>query len=142
MRTSISKNDRRFWWAGLCFLILLGFIYIVALAAMLVGPKLPWTGFKEPDDIGAGRELLAEKFSGPRYFQYVETPDRLPAPYISTEEARRQVDVIAADRQIPDAENVGLGKLIESLAEPSNSRIAGASQVNVLRLNLALDEQK
>lgn len=142
MRTAISKNDRRSWWAGLFFLGLLGFVYIVALAAMLVGPKLPWHGFKEPDDIGAGRELLAEKFSGPRYFQYVETPDSLPAPYISTEEARLQVDMIAATRRIPEAEKARMNKLIETLAEPSDSRIAGASQVNTLRLNLALDEQK
>jgi len=97
-----------------------------------------------PDEQIAGLKLLAEKFSGPRYFQ----PD--PAQenagivsdryYITVAAAKAQAPGVALERKLDAAQTAKLYAIIERIAEPPSSRVLGERSVSTLRLNLALDE--
>jgi hypothetical protein len=117
----------------------LGVWLLIVLVVYLRNAEQPWKGFRAPDDIEAGRELLASKFAGPRYFQFVETPEALDSPFIPVSEARRQMNGIVAARNLPATAHESLGRLVDALTEPETSRSFGVSHVNTLRLNLALD---
>jgi potassium-transporting ATPase KdpC subunit len=97
-----------------------------------------------PDEQIAGEKLLAEKFTGPRYFQpdpaetvSASSPDRY---YISVASARAQVVRIASERKLSDSTVKKLDDVIEKISEPPPSRVRGRDSVNTLRLNLALDQ--
>lgn len=134
-KTKTAPRIRAVVGAWLC----LGAILLIVLGFYLRNAQQPWEGFQVPDDIGAGRKLLASKFAGPRYFQYVETPEALDAPFIPVSEARRQMGQILSARNLPAGSEENLGRLVDALTEPETSRSFGMSYVNTLRLNLALD---
>ena len=98
-----------------------------------------------PDEEAAAFKLLAQKFTGPRYFQPNASRTQpshsgTAEPRISAADARLQVKRIAAERNLgPDVETK-LNALIERLTEPSPSRVVGEPEIKLLRLNLALDE--
>ena len=98
-----------------------------------------------PDEKAAAAALLAQKLSGPRYFQLpaASGPNAL-APggeiRISAEQARAQIDRVARERNLSTEQAKTLADLIDRLVEPPTSRMVGDSTVNLLRLNLALDE--
>lgn len=121
---------------------LLGIYLLIAFSAHLIRTRQPWEGFKAPDDTKVARELLAEKFTGPRYFHIGQETERLPHPYISVFEARRQVESILKARQLPSKDAEKLNKVIERLMEPAASRVTGGDRINTLQLNLSLDEMK
>jgi hypothetical protein len=122
-------------------LVLLVLLVVTTCLLWNRGP-LPWKGFEEPDDIQAGREMLADKLTGPRYFQLgAETPE-MPHPYISLQDAHGQIERVARKRGLGMNGIQKLESLVQSLAEEPPSRLTGSSRVNVLKLNLALDEMR
>jgi K+-transporting ATPase ATPase C chain len=124
---------------GLSFLCLL-----IVIVSVQRARNTPWEGFEKPDDVQVARERLSREFAGPRYFQKTagsESPD-LPFPFIATPDAHTQIEGILTARALPAVSREPLDKLVDSLAEPSPSRVVGAERVNVLQLNLALDEMR
>ena len=97
-----------------------------------------------PDEQIAGLNLLAEKFTGPRYFQPDTTESNSAAVpekyYISIASAKRQLESIAMERKLTADQISRLNAVIEKITELPPSRVTGQNSVNVLRLNLALDE--
>jgi K+-transporting ATPase c subunit len=97
-----------------------------------------------PNEQIAGLKLLAEKFTGPRYFQPEDMESKsASAPekyYISIASAKRQLKHIASERKLSDEQVSRVNAIIEQITEPPPSRVLGQNSVNVLRLNLALDE--
>jgi K+-transporting ATPase c subunit len=94
-----------------------------------------------PNEQIAGEKLLAQKFTGPRYFQLdpaesATSPDRY---YITVASAKAQVERVAAERKLTPGDVAKLNAAIEKIAEPPPSRVRGHDSVNTLRLNLALD---
>jgi K+-transporting ATPase ATPase C chain len=63
-------------------------------------------------------------------------------PHIRLETARSQVDRIVKERQMSPDATAKLHALLDRLTEEPKPRLAGEPQVNLLRLNLALDELK
>jgi len=96
-----------------------------------------------PDEQIAGQDLLAQKFTGPRYFQPNVQADGSQSPadkyYISVAAAKAQLLRIAEERKLTADESAKIQAVIEKIAEPPPSRVTGQTGVNVLRLNLALD---
>lgn len=93
-----------------------------------------------PDEKVVAERLLAEKLTGPRYFKLGESTVETPHPYLSSFQARQQIEGVAKERGL-DAEGVKkVEALIDQLTEPPPSRAIGTDRVNVWRLNLALDE--
>lgn len=143
MKPANSKDKRILLRVVLLYIgALLGIYLLIAFGAHLMRTRQPWEGFKKPDDTKVARELLAEKFTGPRYFHVIEETPHTPAPYIFVSKARKQVEGILKARQLPPEAVEKLDKLIDRLTEPATSRVAGADRVNTLQLNLALDEMK
>lgn len=104
-----------------------------------------------PDEKAAAAELLAQKLSGPRYFQagsaasdeagkFSRPEMRDGEPFISVANAESQVEHIVAERRLDAERTAKVHKLILRLTEPSDSRIVGEPMINLLKLNLALDE--
>ncbi len=97
-----------------------------------------------PDEQIAGLKLLAEKFTGPRYFQPDTTENKsstVPEKYyVSIASAKRQLEQVALERKLSGDQVSRLNAIIENITEPPPSRVLGQNSVNVLRLNLALDE--
>jgi len=120
--------------------VLIALCLFFATIAHLLRVNRPWDGFKAPDVTQAARELLLQKFSGPRYFQIVPDQDLPPGPNISVAHARAQVAEVVKVRQLPPEAAGKIEKLIEKLTVPPSSRVVGVDHVNVLQLNLALDE--
>lgn len=110
----------------------------------LLSRKKP--NFVIPDEEAAAFKLLAQKMSGPRYFQPNASRTNQPShggtadPRISVADARLQMKRIAAERNLGPETETKLNALIERLTEPPRSRVVGEPEVNLLRLNLALDE--
>ena len=96
--------------------------------------------FAIPDEKAAAEQLLAEKLTGPRYFQLEAPSPETPHPYLSPFQAKAQVARIVSERQWSEDITDRVNLLIDSLAEPPPSRAIGTDRVNVYRLNLALDE--
>jgi K+-transporting ATPase c subunit len=97
-----------------------------------------------PNEQIAGLKLLAQKFTGPRYFQPEDTENKnasVPEKYyISIASAKRQLEHVALERKLSDEQVSRVNAIIEQITEPPPSRVLGQNSVNVLRLNLALDE--
>ena len=99
-----------------------------------------------PDEEAVAFKLLAEKFTGPRYFQPNPSRTNQPPqggsaePRISVADARLQVKRIVAIRNLGPEVEMKLNELLERLTEPSPSRVVGEPEIKLLRLNLALDE--
>jgi K+-transporting ATPase c subunit len=120
-------------------------VNVVILNLVLDGHRglLEQAKFEIPDEKAAAFALLAQKFTGPRYFQpgtnqQVHSQDS--EPRISAADARSQVKRIAAERKLGPEGETNLNSLIKRLTEPSPSRVVGDPEINLLRLNLALDE--
>lgn len=142
MTTTRSTNSGRvpprvwaFYIAALALLLL-----IFALIARFAGSGRSREEIQTPDDVQAARELLAQKFTGPQYFQIGEEKDQMPFPYISVIDARTQMDRIIKERKLTPDASIQIVKLIEELTVPESSRMVGVDRVNILRLNLALDQ--
>jgi potassium-transporting ATPase KdpC subunit len=127
----------------------------LALAGLIAGGALLFQDAQRrqsaiPDEKAAAVALLAQKLSGPRYFQSAVPPSdqrvthvpdsRNGEPVISVADALAQMDRIVAERHLDAARAVKIRQLIDRLAEPPDSRMVGEASVNLLRLNLALDE--
>lgn len=96
-----------------------------------------------PDEKTAIMQLLAQKFTGPRYFQTDETAAAVPLSanrvYLSAASAKAQMVRISAERKLALADVTRLRDIIEKMTEPSPSRVVGEERVNLLLLNIALD---
>ncbi len=83
---------------------------------------------------------LAQKFTGPQYFQVCDQNDQMPPLHISAVDARKQMERIIQQRKLAPAAVAQLNLLIENLTLPASAQVAGGDQVNALQLNLALDK--
>jgi K+-transporting ATPase c subunit len=99
-----------------------------------------------PDEKAVAAGLLARQFTGPGYFHLERSNTKLPlgagtdAWHITSTDALSQVERIAAERHLGPGDVTNLNALIGRLTEAPRSRVVGQAEVNVLRLNLALDE--
>lgn len=119
------------------------FIVLCLLLACVLWQRFqaePWKDFQLPDDVAAGRVLLAQKLSGPRYFMAEAKTDDSPFPFITRGSALRQIDRVVRERNLGPEGGMKVEKLVDRLVEEPASRVFGAERINVLRLNLALDE--
>lgn len=123
---------------------LLGVFLIILMLIHEKHSREPWEGFQKPDDVQTARGLLAARFTGTTYFQFVEESgtDRQAPPYISPAEARRQLPDIARARGFSPEQIEIVNKLVDILVDPPSSRVFGSRRVNTLQLNLALDSMK
>lgn len=118
-------------------------LFVVAIACIN-----PWRK-QEPVPVSIDAEraaadaVLAEKLSGPRYFN--APADGVPedgGPWIKVHEARAQIPGIVAERKLgPDGERA-LDQLVDKLTEHHPSRVLGGTRIHLLRLNLSLDSIK
>jgi len=118
-------------------------VTVFAVAAAIVC----YRGHRDPHPVSQGEEvavaerLLAEKLSGPRYFNVPVSATREEGgPWIGVNEARAQVPQVAAERKLGEAGARKIERLIEKLTEPHPSRMVGGERINLPRLNLSLDE--
>lgn len=134
-------------------LAILAVLLLLALAwgATLIYLKIPRERLVVPDEKAAAAALLAQKLSGPSYFQappldaktrrVIEvTHPGESGPLLTEAEARTQVARIVRERGFDAGKAARLHGLIDQLAQPSTSRVVGEPVINLLRLNLALDE--
>lgn len=121
-------------------------LLLVSLFGILWQYKRTHPAYIVPDEQSAAYELLAQKFVGPGYFHFGTSGNNerygqlLSKFHIPTEDARSQIDRITKERNLEPEQVKKLNGLIDRISEPPNSRIVGQSQINLLRLNLALDE--
>ena len=99
-----------------------------------------------PDEKSAIIQLLAQKFTGPEYFQIESgtaaqnsSSDKV---YLTVESAKKQIGRISAARKFDAEDTSRLNALISGMTEPPQSRVVGEERVNLLMLNLALDALK
>lgn len=134
-------------------IIALGSVVMLAIILIITESQTlhDQNGLVIPDETAVAVERLAKSFTGPRYFQATagERLDASGAPssapvvsHISATAARRQIDRIAAERQLSPAAKAQAEKLIGRLTESPRSRVIGEDHINLVRLNLALDELK
>ena len=83
---------------------------------------------------------LAQKFTGPQYFQVCEQNDQMPALHISATNARTQLGRIIKERKLAPAVAAEINHLIDQLAAPASANVQGPDHVSALQLNLALDK--
>lgn len=139
--SSRKRLPKRVWVAF--FVILIVIMSGFAGIAWLAQPLSPWAGFQVPDEISAGRTLLLEKFTGPRYYQLNPVPEEgVPFPCLSVQNAQAQTPAIIAARQLSLENAVRIQPLILRLTRPASSLVIGLDFVNVLQLNLALDDMR
>lgn len=134
-----AKPARVPWIAWALFAVVLGGLLMLFSFIANLDKQAHRRGFKAPDDVQAARELLASKFSGPRYFQINTQAAGVPYPCIPVNNARQQVAGIVAARQMPANAAAEVEKIIAKLTQTAASRVTGMDHVNVLQLNLALD---
>jgi hypothetical protein len=121
---------------------------VVALAvAALVCDHDPRDGAIHPvselAEKAAAEALLAEKLSGPNYFN--APANTIPEDgqlWIDVTAAWPQVPRIAAARKLSPDDTRKVGELITKLSERHPYRVVGGERVNLLRLNLSLDAIK
>ncbi len=136
--TNNSSVHLRVWAVYLTALGLL--LLFFALIARFAKNRDSTEEFKIPDDVHAARELLAQNFTGPQYFQIGEEKSPVPYPYISVVDARTQMTRIIQERKLTPETAAQLNQLIEKMTVPASSRVVGIDHVNALQLNLALDK--
>ena len=122
---------------------------VLLLAALAVGGTLLLQRSQSqrlpiPDEKAVAADLLAQKLTGPRYFQRT-APERTPqirggALTITVDEATAQVERVVTERHLDAKDAAKVRQLIDQLATPPRSRMTGEDSINLLRLNLALDE--
>ena len=93
-----------------------------------------------PNEKVVAMEQLAEKLSGPRYFNasVAGFPDA-DGPWIKPEKVRLQADRVILERHWGPRGRAELDRLISQLSEPEPSRMVGGYRIPLERLNLALD---
>lgn len=124
---------------------------IVTVALLIAVIAIGWVTYltrgvspvSEKEEIAVATALLAEKLSGPRYFNApAPGTSEEGGPWIDVADAESQLARIAAERKLrPDAIRE-LEQLIVKLTEPHPSRIVGGKRINLPRLNLSLDSIK
>ena len=93
-----------------------------------------------PDEKAAAMALLAEKLSGPRYFNAPLGGNQdSDEPWIGVEEVRLQEDSVILERHWGQSQRAELDRLISQLSEPRPARMVGGYRIPLERLNLALD---
>ena len=137
---------------GSTWLVLLIAGLWLAIAAALIILFVSWIRFPHDgstspvsasDEALAAERLLAEKLSGPRYFNAPVGDIREDGgPWIEVSEAWRQLPQVAAERKMSPAGIHRAERLIEQTAEDPPSRIVGGQRINLSRLNLSLDSLK
>jgi potassium-transporting ATPase KdpC subunit len=122
--------------------ILLGVLFLAPIAFNIYN-YIARRGSGLPDEKTAIMQLLAQKFTGPGYFQTDESSAATPLSanrvYISATSAKAQLAKVSAERKLAAADITRLKDIIERMTEPSPSRAVGDERVNLLLLNLALD---
>lgn len=86
------------------------------------------------------RTRLAQKLTGPQYFQVCAQNDQMPALHISATDARMQLDRIIKERKLAPAVAAEINHLIDQLAAPASANVQGPDHVSAVQLNLALDK--
>lgn len=128
----------------------LGTAIAVLLAAILVAggtlllQRSQSQRLRIPDEKAVAADLLAQKLTGPRYFQRT-TPDQNPSTRsgewtITVDDAIAQMERVVTERHLDADGAAKVRRLIDQLATPPRSRMTGEDSINLLRLNLALDE--
>jgi hypothetical protein len=123
---------------------------ITVVAAVLVAAVAFWVwqftrrhAIPIPDEKVAAMTLLAEKLSGPRYFNAPATViQNADGAWIGLEEVQRQKDRVADERQFDGGQRAQLERLIADLSEPQPARMVGGCRIQLERMNLALDAIK
>lgn len=119
------------------------FEVVILLAAIVVMKHLQTERVKvvsPVEETVVAQTLLAEKLSGPRYFNAVAggTVEE-GGPWINVEDAVAQVPQISVERKLGPEAAQKVSLLIDQLAEPHPFRAVGGTRINLLRLNLSLD---
>ena len=83
---------------------------------------------------------LAQKFTGPQYFQVCGQSEQMPYLYISAADARTQMSRIVQERRLAPEAASQINQLIEKLTVPASAHEVGIEHVNALLLNLELDK--
>lgn len=124
---------------------------IVTVALLIAVISIGWVTYlmrgvspvSEKEEIAVATALLAEKLSGPRYFNApVPGTSEEGGPWIDVADAESQLARIAAERKLRPEAIRELEQLIVKLTEPHPSRIVGGKRINLPRLNLSLDSIK
>lgn len=97
-----------------------------------------------PDEKAIAADLLAQKLTGPRYFQLTAsdrpaTSSRVELT-ITFDHALAQMDRVVTERHLDASGAAKVRQLLDQLTTPPRSRMTGEDSINLLRLNLALDE--
>lgn len=126
-------------WIAVAMVAIVTAIMIIAGALRKPGP--------DPVSVEDARTTadaaLAEKFSGPRYFNgSANTMHDEGGTWITVHEAMVQVPRIAAERKLGPEGARQIEQLIGQLGEPHPYRMIGGPRVNLVRLNLSLDAIK
>ncbi len=124
---------------------------IVTVALLIAVIAIGWVTYltrgvspvSEKEEIAVATALLAEKLSGPRYFNApVPGISEEGGPWIDVADAESQLARIAAERKLRPEAIRELEQLIVKLTESHPSRIVGGKRINLPRLNLSLDSIK
>jgi K+-transporting ATPase c subunit len=95
------------------------------------------------EQFAVAEKLLAEKLSGPRYFNVpASATNEESGPWIDVKDARSQLQRVVAERKLGPEDARKVERLIEKLTEPHPSRMVGGERINLPRLNLSLDAIK
>lgn len=119
----------------------LAFIGLLTCCGLLGWFFFPRADKHLPDERKVAMQMLAERQSGPGYFQPAdpaEKPDEQGIFWLPAERAGDQLDRIVRERK-GAVTRERLQKLIAEVAEPQPSRAIGGDRLNLARLNLALD---
>jgi hypothetical protein len=117
----------------------------IAVAVIATGLALTWKFLHRgavpvPDEKAAAMALLAQKLTGPEYFDApVAGIQEEGGPWIDPREIDRQKDRVIAERKFDADQRARLDRLIAELSEPQPARMVGGYRVQLARLNLALD---
>ncbi len=123
------------------------FVLILALLAFFLYPREGGdtvTPVSERERARTAESLLAQKLSGPAYFQAApdDTADTADdtGPWITVGEALRQLPRVAAERKLGPEAKQHLERFIDETTEDPPSRVTGTARINLSRLNLSLDK--
>ena len=121
--------------------------WLVILFAALMAASVCWiwmfarqAAIPMPDAKVAAMSLLAEKLSGPRYFNAPVTGEsNAEGPWIRLEEVHGQTVRVIDERKFDGDQRARLERFITELSEPQPARMIGGYRIQLERLNLALD---